>query len=401
MSTEEGSIICLKMAVSESEIRETEVTLVRIVFSIRGREGGSHRYIHHKMKSIAMLTLMMIVMYGMLLLVRGDLNATIVFEPNLANVACYRIPSILQTKNGTLVAFAEARAGSCSDGAAYAIAVRRSVDGGETWSNVSFIGSMDYRVGNPTSVALQDGRAALIYVRHSKTCTGGCGIGNGIVYSSDDGTSWSDPQDLSADFGPAKGALPGPGTALQLASGRILVVSHLGAYKNDYVSRSDDGGATFTTNAQSFPKMDEAALTQLSNGSVLLNMRHRDSSSLGRAVAISHDEGETFSNISFDATLISPVCQASIVSFDGATYFSNPADKSGRDKITIRKSTDDAKTWTASLLVHEGSTFGYSCLVTGELIVGTTNEGGILFESADSQIAFSRFSLDFHETEKV
>ena len=47
--------------------------------------------------------------------------------------------------------------------------------------------------------------------------------------------------------------------------------------KNDYVSWSDDGGATWVTNRQTFPTMDEAALTQLPNGSVLANMRHTSS----------------------------------------------------------------------------------------------------------------------------
>ena len=321
----------------------------------------------------------------------ADLPSTSVFYPKLAGIACYRIPSILQTSNGILIAFAEARKGSCSDSAAYAIATRRSVDGGDTWGNVSFIGSSSYMIGNPASVALKNGQAALIFVRHSKTCTGDCGIGNGIVFSTDEGISWSTPKDLS--FGAAKGALPGPGTALQLLSGRILVVSHLGAYQNDYVSYSDNGGNTFVTNTRTFPKMDEAALTQLSNGSVLLNMRHRTSPSLGRGIAISHDNGMTWSSISYDKTLISPVCQASIVSFNNATYFSNPADPKGRDHITIRKSVDNAVTWKASLVVHEGSTFGYSCLVKGELSKGELNQGGILFESANQTIAFARFNL--------
>jgi sialidase-1 len=322
-----------------------------------------------------------------------SIKYTNVFYPNLANIACYRIPSIIQTTNGVLLAFAEARKGSCSDGAAYSIAQRRSLDGGITWSNVTFpVGSSEYMVGNPSSVALANGSSALLYVRHSPTCVGVCGIGNGIVFSNDDGISWSLP--INQNFGIAKGALPGPGTALQLKSGRILVVSHKGAYKNDYVSISDDGGKTFVTNKRPFPLMDEAALTQLTNGSVMLNMRHQTSPSLGRGVAVSNDGGLTFGPISYDKKLISPVCQASIVTFGGATYFSNPADAHARDKITIRKSIDNAETWGESLLIHEGPTFGYSCLVKGELQVGEHDQGGILYESSNKTISFSRFNLD-------
>ena len=220
--------------------------------------------------------------------------------------------------------------------------------------------------------------------------------------SLDGGKTWGAQKDISTDFGPASGASPGPGTALQLDSGphagRLLVASHKGAYQRDYVSLSDDHGASWRTISTSFPSMDEAALTQLPNGSVLLNMRHRQSPVKGRAVALSNDGGETFGPISYDATLISPVCQASIVSFGGVTYFSNPASTSGRNHITIRRSTDSAATWSSSLLVEAGASAGYSCLIKGALPAradgGPGDEGGILYE-ASTGIAFARFPLSF------
>ena len=123
----------------------------------------------------------------------------------------------------------------------------------QTWSPAApAVGSADYLVGNPSAVALADGRAMLIYVKHSAKCEGDCGTGNGLVVSEDDGITWclrpsliqspndwnieysslastvythtpclclyrSSPQDLSADFGAASGSLPGPGTALQVS----------------------------------------------------------------------------------------------------------------------------------------------------------------------------------------
>ena len=80
-------------------------------------------------------------------------NATTVFAAGLAGVACYRIPSITQTDKGTLLAFAEARHSSCADSAVQGIAVRRSTDGGRSWSDVATaVGNASYLVGNPTSV---------------------------------------------------------------------------------------------------------------------------------------------------------------------------------------------------------------------------------------------------------
>ena len=322
-----------------------------------------------------------------------DLPSVPVFSPGDGGVTCYRIPSIVQSpRDGILLAFAEARHGSCGDSEVHEIALKRSHDSGETWSDVSFaVGNSSYFVGNPTVVALMDGTIMLIYAKHSKTCNGDCATGNGIVISKDTGETWSEPKDLNY-FGDK--SLPGPGTALETSTGRILFVSHKGAYQNDYVTYSDDHGETWQTNKQNFPTMDEAQLTQLGNGSIMLNMRHKKSSMLGRATAISLDGGITFGPIRYDKTLISPVCQASIVTFNNITYFSNPADTNERDKITIRKSLDDARTWASSLHVHEGKTFGYSCLVDAEL-AQAKGHGGILFESSNSIIAFAKFNLNF------
>lgn len=152
-------------------------------------------------------------------------------------------------------------------------------------------------------------------------------VGNGISRSSDGGKTFGNPTDVSASFAGSTGmipGMPGPGTALQLDSGpkkgRLLVPSHHGAYMYDTVTVSDDGGKTWRTIAQTFPLMDESALTQLPNGSVLLNMRHKCSAPgqcapphthLGRGVAVSDDGGDTFGPITYDARLTAPICQVS------------------------------------------------------------------------------------------
>ena len=126
--------------------------------------------------------------------------------------------------------------------------------------------------------------------------------------------------------------------------------------------------------------------------------------------ARSTDGGNTFGPIEFDKSLISPVCQASIVSFDNATYFSNPASTKGRNHLTIRKSIDNAQTWTSELLVQTGSSAGYSCLVKGAIHTGNNHaqlrepavasledngsgEGGILYEAVGGTINFAIFPL--------
>ena len=341
------------------------------------------------------------------------LNGTTVFADGLGQVRNYRIPAIVQTPS-SLVAFAEARDGG--DSSASRIAVRSSADGGVSWSDVVFAAGTNVSKGpaaceSVNITACRVGNPAVVYDTITKEVVltfvirgfdaGEDALGNGMVTSADGGLTWSTPRNVSAGFGVAAGSMPGPGTALQLVSGstagRLLVASHHGAYERDYVSISDDHGLSWRTINQSFPAMDEAALTQLPNGSVLLNMRHRASPSKGRAIALSQDGGDSFGPITFDPALVSPVCQASIVSFGGATYFSNPASTSGRNHLTIRKSIDDAATWSEALLVEAGNSAGYSCLVNGELQgnADAAGFGGILYEATDGTIKFSRFPLAF------
>ena len=54
------------------------------------------------------------------------------------NVGCFRIPAVVQTPEGILLAFAEGRIDSCSDCARLGIALKRSLDGGLTWSNLTW-----------------------------------------------------------------------------------------------------------------------------------------------------------------------------------------------------------------------------------------------------------------------
>ena len=229
-------------------------------------------------------------------------------------------------------------------------------------------------------------------------------IGNGISISAD-GKTWGKPTDVSTGFAGKPtlppnmvAGMPGPGTALLLESGpkkgRLLVPSYHPYSLGAYVTVSDDHGATWRTTNQTFGGMGESALAQLPNGSVMISMRRSPQLwSLGRAVAISNDGGDTFGPISFDGPLGNPMCQGSIVSFGGATYFSNPAQITSRSHLMIKKSTDNAATWGKSLLVEAENSAGYSCLVQGGLDGKASTEGGLLYEAADGSIKFVRFPL--------
>ena len=338
-----------------------------------------------------------------------------VFSNGLGGVHNYRIPAVVLTTQHDLVAFAEARHGG--DDTASHIAARTSSDGGITWSPVVFAaGHKDTpeareackqsrtlcRAGNPavTFDAIAN-EIVLVYVLRGYG-HGEDAVGNAMVRSADGGRTWTQPLDLTAAFGPAAGCMPGPGTALQLTSGahrgRLLVPCHQSAYRRDFVLLSDNNGIAWRAANASLEGMDEAAVTQLPNGSVLINMRSLSGSRLGRAVAISSDDGSTFGPITHDERLVSPVCQASLVSFGGATYFSNPSSHFSRSRLTIRRSSDSTATWSRELLVQSATSWGYSCLVKGAIPrhAGSFGDadGGILFEAPDGGIDFAKFPLD-------
>src|SRR5262249_55201068 len=143
------------------------------------------------------------------------------------------------------------------------------------------------------------------------------------------------------------------------------------------------------------PDCNESQVVELADGSLLLNMRSYQANNR-RLVATSKDGGVTWSKPVEDATLIEPVCQASIVRYSSAAksglLFSNPASLR-REKMTVRLSHDEGKTWPVAKELHAGPA-AYSCLAV-------LPDGGVacLYERGNKQayetITFSRFSLEW------
>jgi len=349
---------------------------------------------------------------------RSPSNVFRVFSAGDGDISCFRIPAVVRTRTGALLAFSEARHGDCDDGSAREIAMRRSTDHGASWSDLSLVAGVQSPVGNPYPIAMKSGRVALVYVTHEGNVTendtlGGAdsasslnatnpdlGGGNGVIFTDDDGLTWSAELNISSDFGPARGSLPGPGAGIQLADGRLLVVSHHGAYIRDYITLSDDEGATWYTVNTSFPGVDEGTMADVGSGHVLLTMRNMEQQTKGRAVARSRDGGVTWSNVSFDESLVGGICQGSLAAFSGSVFSSGPGNNTERANLTIQRSDDDGFTWVAQMVIQKNASSGYSSLVQGA--VGDAFHGGILFEATDAGcIDFAIFPLDLQPVRGV
>jgi len=320
----------------------------------------------------------------------------------------YRIPSIVGTPS-VVVAIVESRLSAASDCAAKSLVYRSSMDGGHTW------GPQDLLFGNATAgdvvgnpLAVYDAVRGVIVVHFAVgSPRNGC---HGSIMQLDDGgtggAKWGNLLNVTEQIGWLP-KLPGPGVGTQLASGRLVMVAAGGTYLNDYVYFSDDGGEHWTLSPTALPLMDEIAVATLTDGTVVVNMRNDHVNSCKcRAYSVSTDSGATWSlPISYDPTLISPVCEASFVRIGDFLYFSNPASTVERRDITIRRAPANCTASTmppawqnSTLLVAPGVQFGgYSVVVPMALAPGV---GGIIFEAgpgsaSSSSVNFTMFPLDF------
>ena len=341
-------------------------------------------------------------------------NFTTVFDPALPAAWAlnnYRIPALVRTARGTLVAVAEART-TAADCTYKWLAFSRSTDGGATWSAPAEVWGRglprSQGAGNP--VLLYDAVSATILLHGSVNDHAHCNPTLWTFQLTDggsDGAAWGAPANISGYLGRYGGVTPGPGGGAQVPqgaphAGRLVVPGHWGAYRADVVWYSDDHGGSWTLGASALPGLDEVTVAALPSGRILLNARtdHANASCACRAVSHSDDGGATFAPVAFDAALIEPICQGSLAYLaplagapSGALFFSNPASRTQRSDLTVRRSDDGGGSWAHSAVVAPGPLGGgYSSLFSGAPIAGAGGSewGGVLFEVA-GVIAFALF----------
>jgi hypothetical protein len=108
-------------------------------------------------------------------------------------------------------------------------------------------------------------------------------------------------------------------------------------------------------------------------------------------VATSSNAGSSFSKIEYNAQLVSPVCQGTILrsNTNGDIYFANPASSSSRTHGRVKRSADGIVWQEKEFVVTDGA-FGYSCLTN----VPQQDSIGLLWE-VNRSIVFSMIPLGF------
>ncbi len=305
----------------------------------------------------------------------ADLNQTDLFVSGTGGYNTFRIPALILSKLGSLLALCEGRRGGGGDSGDIDIVLRRSTDRGRTWSDpVTILDMGPNTLGNPCPVVDRKTGTIFLLLTSNPGHVGERQIINQSVpqtrqvwvsSSSDDGVTWSKPAEITAS---AKDPgwtwyATGPGVGIQLRDGRLVIpCDHAAAGTKALRSHciySDDHGLTWQHGRPTGDKLNECQVVELRDGSLMLNMRSyhgRDR----RAIARSYDRGVSWGETEHDETLLEPVCQASLIRAGSLLLFSNPA-STKRENMTVRASRDEGKTWPLRLVLEKGPS-AYSCL---------------------------------------
>lgn len=353
------------------------------------------------------------VLIGPLETARADERVvTELFTGKTGGYHTYRIPSLLVTPKGTLLAFCEGRKTGRADHGDIDLLLRKSTDGGRSWGPVRLVhevgGSEPVTIGNPCPVVDRNtGAILLTFCRNNREVL--------VTSSVDDGQTWSAPRSVTSSVKKDgwEWYATGPGVGIQLEHGRrrgrlIIPCDHNEVVDgsramHSHVIFSDDHGQTWALGGTVGRHTDECQVVELADGELLINMRNdwgrkggRPEIGGKRAIARSRDGGETWTKPVFDDALIEPVCQASLIGVSGERgtgterwlLFSNPASTKARRSMTIRASKDGGRTWPVGTLVDDGPS-AYSCLV-----VLPDHRIGLVYERGyTSQIVYSTFSF--------
>jgi sialidase-1 len=329
------------------------------------------------------------------------------FDEKTAGFVSYRIPALTVTARGTVLAFCEARKYSGLDWGEIEIHLRRSTDGGRTFGPALQVAHAGPRlprnpananqpagkvigeagqqtVNNPVPIATRDGVVHLIYCVEYMRCF--------HISSSDDGVTWSPPDDITATLEQFRSewewrsVATGPGHGIELRNGRLVVgvwlakadgSAHGGAVVATITS--DDHGKSWQRGEIAVPHKDsgspgttEPMLAQLSDGRVML-MARNSASPHRKIVTFSADGARGWSKFQFADALPEPVCQAGLLSYAGAEppatprlLFSGPTSleradgkttpgsRRDRQNLSIGLSLDDGRTWTAFRTLEAG-----------------------------------------------
>jgi sialidase-1 len=346
------------------------------------------------------------------------------------NCDTYRIPGIIKTNSGTLIAVYDNRYKRSKDlQEDIDIGMSRSTDGGNSWETMKVIMDMGEYGGRPEELN-GTGDPCILYDHNTNTVWVAALWMSGaspdvmvwnasqpgmtpeetgqflLVKSTDDGITWSEPINITKQIKDPSWQLllQGPGRGITTTDGTLVFpaqfktdIGEPALYGGQYTCHStlvwsNDGGTIWNIGTGAMSNTTEAQVVELTNGTLMLNMRddlNRKEKGVtnGRAIAVTKDLGKTWVvHPTSNSALPEPNCMASLITADliidgvktRVLFFSNPDNKNSRSNMTIKASIDEGSTWPEKyqLEVYEPEGYGYSCMtMVDEKTLGILYEG--------------------------
>ena len=322
------------------------------------------------------------------------------------NVHTYRIPGMITTNKGTLIAVYDIRHDKSGDlPGDIDVGMSRSIDGGKTWEPTKVIMDMgapheNNGVGDPSILFDPVTKKIWVSALWSKGNRSIAGSQPGlspdetgqfaIVSSSDDGLTWTPPSSITPQVkNPAwKLFFPGPGNGIAMQDGKIVFPAQYwdsAHMPHSTLVYSDDHGATWKSGIGAKRNTTESQLVETKPGTLMLNMR--DNRGGFRSIATTTTMGKDWIEhpTSYN-TLTDPVCMASFIKASvnvrgqkrEVLFFSNVNSATARLDMTVKASLDLGETWLPAnqLLIDDRRSYGYSALTkVDDNTIGLVYEG--------------------------
>ncbi len=322
------------------------------------------------------------------------LARTMLYHPGDYNSANYRIPAVITAKDGSIVAATDKRKYNEGDlPEDIDIVCNRSTDGGHTWSE-------PFTIAQGTGVNHGFGDCALVWNNDDDGLMAGFVGGPGLWYSTpsnpirsyiarsyDNGQTWTEPEDITHFiFGDDcivpeqrtwRASFFGSGNGLRTSTGRIMFVAAIrettAQVLYNHAVYSDDNGQTWHVSGRASSSGDEAKVTELVDGRILMSIRHAGR----RWYNISEDGGETWQpTTSTWYDIIAPACNGDMIRFsaqnqgqDRNRLLHSVPYGSSRTDVTVYVSYDEGETWPVSkCIVPYSSAYSSLCILPDQTI---------------------------------
>ena len=320
-----------------------------------------------------------------------------------SGVSCYRIPAIITAPNGDLIAAIDERVPSCGDlnkSKDINIILRRSLDNGDSWSEIETV--VDYPYGksasDPSMIVDKITGAIFLFFNFMDLDREKDVYYLKVIKSVDNGKTWGSPNDITSQISKQEWhndfKFITSGRGIQTRDGK-LIHTLVNLNKGLHLFGSNDHGDTWYLIDTPIEPGDESKIVELVDGTWMINSRINDKGI--RFVHTSSDYGKTWLSKP-DSSLIDPGCNASIIRYtsinDGddknRLLFANAKMKDERMNMTIRISYDEGKNWTEGKTIYSGSS-AYSSMT-----ILHNGDIGLFFEKDNYQEnVFVRLTLQW------